>query len=216
MTDHRSPTHTAARSAWSTRVAALTAACIVVLQPAPRAHAATAPEVPLAIEVPEGNRVLRIEHAIGTQNYICLPSTMTPPVAWVLIGPQATLFNKHGRQTMTHFSSPNADETGDPLRPTWQDSRDTSALWAKKVDESSDPEFVEPDAIPWLLLEIVGRDIGTGGGRDVNNATVLQRVNTSGGKAPATGCTDAAHVGAREDVPYTADYVFYRSIGPLA
>ena len=25
---------------------------------------------------------------------------------------------------------------------------------------SSDPRFVEPEAIPWLLLEVVGPDVG--------------------------------------------------------
>jgi hypothetical protein len=40
----------------------------------------------------------------------------------------------------------------------------------------------------------------------------VQRVNTSGGIAPAAdGCARAADIGRRALVPYTADYVFYRN-----
>jgi len=38
--------------------------------------------------------------------------------------------------------------------------------------------------------------------------TSIQRVNTKGGKAPATGC-DAASANKELRVPYSADYLFY-------
>jgi Protein of unknown function (DUF3455) len=38
--------------------------------------------------------------------------------------------------------------------------------------------------------------------------TFIQRVNTVGGKAPASGCPS---LGARTFVPYEADYVFYKA-----
>jgi len=43
--------------------------------------------------------------------------------------------------------------------------------------------------------------------------TVLwnQRVNTTGGVAPSTGCESQADVGHRAFVPYTADYVFFKT-----
>jgi len=72
----------------------------------------------------------------------------------MLFGPQATLFNEHGQQVITHFLSPNPDEAG-TARATWQHSRDTSAVWARAIASSSDPAFVAPGAIPWLLLELV-------------------------------------------------------------
>ena len=40
--------------------------------------------------------------------------------------------------------------------------------------------------------------------------TFAQRVNTTGGKAPATGC-DAANVGAEAKIDYTANYYFYEA-----
>src|SRR6266849_2519210 len=46
------------------------------------------------------------------------------------------------------------------------------------------------------------------GSRVLSRATTIQRLNTKGGKAPATGC-DAAHLGQELRVPYSADYVFY-------
>jgi hypothetical protein len=44
--------------------------------------------------------------------------------------------------------------------------------------------------------------------------TFVQRLNTSGGVAPApsTGCTQSTDVGKMALVPYTADYFFYKAI----
>lgn len=169
------------------------------------------PPVPDGIEVPEGNRPFLVGRAFGTQNYICLPSATAPAgVAWTLFGPQANLFTDHDRQIMTHFISPNPDESG-VLRATWQDSDDTSAAWARAVATSSDPAYVEAGAIPWLKLEVVGTEKGPTHGRRMTVTTFIQRLNTTGGVAPATGCALPADIGARVFVPYTADYFFYKA-----
>ncbi len=42
------------------------------------------------------------------------------------------------------------------------------------------------------------------------STTFIQRVNTTGGVAPAGGC-DADRVGTTTPVFYTADYYFYRA-----
>jgi hypothetical protein len=57
------------------------------------AHDTEAPPVPTELEVPEGNKVFREGHAVGTQNYICLPSGAD--FVWTFFGPQATLFNMY-------------------------------------------------------------------------------------------------------------------------
>jgi hypothetical protein len=45
----------------------------------------------------------------------------------------------------------------------------------------------------------------------LSTTTFVQRVNTRGGAAPAaSGCAQAADLGRKALVPYTADYVFYR------
>jgi hypothetical protein len=68
---------------------------------------------------------------------------------------------------------------------------------------------VKEGAIPWLLVEIVGRAEGPTGGKKLTVTTHIQRVNTDGGAAPATGCAMAADVGNKAFMPYTADYFFF-------
>ncbi|MGH9868985.1 MAG: DUF3455 domain-containing protein [Candidatus Polarisedimenticolia bacterium] len=174
---------------------------------AARPDAITPPPVPPGIPAPAGTEAFLAGHAIGTQNYICLPSAVG--FAWTLFGPQATLFGEGGRQIITHFLSPNPDESG-LARATWQHSRDTSAVWAFATASSSDPNFVAPGAIPWLILDVVGDEDEPTGSDTLSEATAIHRVNTTGGVAPPTGCTQAADVGSRTFVPYTADYFFYR------
>lgn len=164
--------------------------------------------VPDTLEVPAGNQLFRVGDAVGTQNYLCLPSDAG--VAWTFVGPQATLFNDQERQIITHFLSPNPDEEG-MARATWQHSRDTSTVWAVAIASSDDPAFVESDAIPWLLLQVVGREPGPAGGRRLTRTTFIQRLNTTGGIAPSTGCAGSTDVGQRAFVPYTADYFFYKA-----
>ena len=91
------------------------------------------------------------------------------------------------------------------IRATWQDSRDTSTVWAMAIAASS----VAPDALPWLLLDVVGAQDGPTGGHRLTSTAFIQRLNTVGGIAPSTGCALATDVGKRASVPYTADYLFY-------
>ena len=72
---------------------------------------------------------------------------------------------------------------------------------AKKQADAPAPRA---DAIPWLLLAATTH---TGQGK-FSKVTFVQRVNTTGGKAPATGC-DAAAVGKEARAAYTADYIFW-------
>jgi hypothetical protein len=200
-------------------IASLIAACAVCLIPAipafaqtaayaPTAEnlaAATPPQVPRALSVPAGNRLFFVGHAAGTQNYVCLPSD--GGVKFVLFTPQATLTGDNGQQVATHYYSPNPlDGT---VRPTWEQSTDTSTVWGQVVGTSTDSDFVAPGAIAWLLLEPVALQGGTAGGDGLSTTTFVQRVNTNGGVAPTTGCALPADVGNQAFVPYTADYLFY-------
>ncbi len=165
------------------------------------------PKVPDTLAVPAGSKAFLIGHAVGTQNYICLPDGAG--AKWVLFGPQATVFDDHGRQLMTHFLSPNPAENN-ALRATWMDSDRTSAVWAVKVAESDDARFVEPGAIKWFLLQVKGAEEGSQRNDRLMKTTVIHRVNTSGGVAPASECMLTGDVGKTKFVPYTADYVFYK------
>lgn len=177
------------------------------LQPA-RAEDLKPPAVPTNIQVPAGNKLFLVGHAVGTQNYICLPAD--GGVKFTLFTPQATLF-KEQKQITTHYFSPNPFEGG-TVRATWQHSKDTSTVWGKVADgnSSSDPAYVAPGAVPWLLVTIVGAQEGNKGGDKLEETTFVQRLNTAGGVAPATGCTALTDVGNKAFVPYTTDYFFYK------
>jgi len=177
------------------------------LQPA-HADDLTPPSVPANIQVPSGNKLFLIGHAIGTQNYICLPAD--GGVKFTLFTPQATLF-KGDKQITTHYFSPNPAEGG-TIRATWQHSKDTSTVWGRVMDghSSSNPAYVVPGAIPWLLVTIVAAQEGDKGGDKLEETTYIQRVNTAGGVAPATGCASSTDIGNRAFVPYTTDYYFYK------
>jgi Protein of unknown function (DUF3455) len=125
-----------------------------------------------------------------------------------------------GDQVITHFFSPNPFETnanpavvaGGIVRAAWQHSRDTSIVWGqvKPGNSSADAAFVEPGAIAWLLVTAVGAQAGPDGGDTLAKTTFIQRLNTSSGLAPSTGCSSPADVGGLAFMPYTADYFFYR------
>jgi hypothetical protein len=189
-----------------TLAAAFVAAVTIAVPQAAANDDVTPPPVPSNLQVPAGQRAFLIGHAQGTQNYTCLPSGSG--FTWAFFGPQATLFDNENEQLTTHYLSPNPALNG-ALRATWQHSRDTSTVWAAAIASSIDPNFVAPDAIPWLLLQVVGAQHGPAGDK-LTQTTFIQRVNTVGGIAPAAGCSEAAHVGQKAMVPYTTDYVFYR------
>jgi hypothetical protein len=101
--------------------------------------------VPRIIQVPAGNRLFRVAHAVGTQDHVCLSTGWALPA----YGPQATLFNEDNEQILTHFLSA-YPVASDAFFPTWQDSRDTSTVWANRVKDAK--YTPDPTAIPWLLL----------------------------------------------------------------
>jgi hypothetical protein len=191
---------------------ALAVASTVCLPQPAHAHEVTPPRVPADIQVPPGNEAFLVGHAVGTQNYVCQASGSG--FAWILFTPQATLFSDRARQVTTHFFSPNPFET-DPIRPiraTWQHSRDTSTVWGKDAIASSDPDFVEEGAIPWVRLTVdpkTGVQDGPTGGDTLTATTFIHRLNTHGGSAPSKDCAVSADVGRKAFVPYTADYFFY-------
>jgi hypothetical protein len=177
-----------------------------------------APPVPDNLQPPEGNVLFLQGQAQGTQNYICLPSASG--FSWTFFSPQATLFvsfKTNGvlfrQQIITHFLSPNPAEGGTG-RATWQSSFDSSAVWARAIGSSTDPNFVASGAIPWLLLQAVGTQRGPANGDILAHTTFVQRLNTAGGVAPSIGCSTAENVGATALVPYTADYFFYTAAFP--
>jgi hypothetical protein len=160
------------------------------------AHAAnpTPPKAPPLISVPDGHVPFLLGHATGTQNYICQKTSSG--FGWTFVAPSAILVDDQGKQIMTHFAG-----------PTWQ-AKDGSKVVAARVEGVT----VSPSAIPWLLLRATSTTLGPNGGDQLIGTTYIQRVNTTGGLAPASGCNGGT-VGATSNVPYTSDYYFYRAGG---
>jgi Protein of unknown function (DUF3455) len=181
------------------------------------------PVTPAAIMPPPGNTAFSVGHAIGTQGYVCLPTSTG--ASWTVNGsrPEATLFaasSGKGKQIGTHFLSPDTNPNQFAPKPlpfgsaTWQSSSDSSKVWAQKQhaisagsDQTSCPNS---GAIDCLLLQVIGSEPGPAGGRSLSKTTFIQRLNTDGGSAPAVGCSTSADVGKQILVPYSADYYFFR------
>jgi hypothetical protein len=135
------------------------------------------------LRVEAGNKVIAHAYAIGVQIY------RWDGAAWVFVAPQALLYEDpefHG-EFATHFAG-----------PTWE-SNSGSTVVGTAVLQRCTPD---PYSIPWLLLKGSGEGPGIFAG-----VTFVQRVNTVGGKAPAD---PGEFVGEQAEVPYTAEYYFYR------
>ena len=145
-----------------------------------------AQQVPPQLQPPVGERVLLQVHAKGEQIYTCKGDGTQ--LTWTLKAPDAKLFDKDGKPFGRHLAG-----------PSWE-ANDGSRVTGKAVANASP----DPDSIPWLLVNIISHD----GSGVLSPATNIQRLNTKGGKAPASGC-DASHVGQEVRVPYSADYLFY-------
>jgi uncharacterized protein DUF3455 len=156
------------------------------------AHAKpTALDVPSELQVPAGNSIFLVGHAVGVQIYGC--TATAGGAAWTLLAPRADLYGDSGRLVATHFGG-----------PTWQ-AIDGSRVVGKKEAGVT----VDPTAIPWLKLSAASTAEGPDGER-LLNTTFIQRVNTTGGLPPAAAQCDATAVGSQAEVPYTADYYFWR------
>jgi hypothetical protein len=186
----------------------VTAVTLLLASSLPTAAPLAQTVVPSNLEVPAGNIPFLVTHAEGTQNYVCVPAG--PAFGWAFFGPQATLLDAGSQQVATHFLSPNPAEAG-AARATWQHSADTSVVWAAAIASSTDPQFVAAGAIPWLLLRTVGAEVGPTLGDTLAVTTYIQRINTQGGLAPATGCRSAKDAGKKALAPYSTDYVFYKA-----
>jgi hypothetical protein len=148
------------------------------------------PEVPPTIAVPAGNKVFLVGHAVGVQIYSC------NGVVWGFVAPRANLYDDHGKLIITHFAG-----------PTWQ-AKDGSRVVGQLA---ADPVTVDTSAIPWLLLS--ARTAAGPDGDRLVATTYVQRINTRGGLAPPAADCNAATAGAVAEVPYTADYYFWKRTG---
>ena len=124
----------------------------------------------------------------GVQIYKC--TLQTNAYTWVFQEPAADLFD-------TVNNLPVGTHTAGPTW-TWNDSSAITGTVLQKYPSS------DPDAIPWLLLEVHS----IGGSGVLSNIKYVRRSDTQAGAAPSTGC-DAQHADNLLKVPYQATYTFY-------
>jgi hypothetical protein len=106
-----------------------------------------------------------------------------------LLAPDADLFDAQGKLVGHH-----------DLGPTWH-YQDGSKVLGKVIGKI---DVAPGAAITWLLLETVERK----GKGLLAGVDFINRINTQGGLAPASGC-NSNHLGSEKRVAYSADYVFY-------
>ena len=141
------------------------------------------PSVPDPIQVLDGSKVFLIGHAIGVQIYSCNGT------GWSLVAPRADLFDDQGEIVVTHFAG-----------PTWQ-AKDGSMV----VGHAEASVSVDPTAIPGVRLSAASTTPG-----QLGNTTNIQRIATTGGLAPPAADCNAMRAGTVAEVPYTADYYFWK------
>lgn len=147
-------------------------------QARPRPSASTTPS---PIAPPAGLRPIGSYRVVnGTQTYTCAAGSFAGASV-----PEAQLVGTGGR--LHHFKG-----------PSWQSTRDQSLVTATKVGEKT-----RTGTIAELLLQVTTHSGPANG--VLAKAQYIQRLNTSGGVAPTTACTD----GATTAVRYGATYVFW-------
>jgi len=128
--------------------------------------------------------------AKGVQIYECREKkTESAGYEWAFVAPEADLFDASGNKIGRHYAG-----------PRWEATDGSKILGTVKARADAPTA----NAIPWLLL--TAKSDGPAG--SFGKVTSIQRVNTAGGVAPATGCS-AATAGATARVDYTADYYFF-------
>jgi hypothetical protein len=141
---------------------------------------------------PSGTTLVQRLSAVGSQIYTCTETANGDAgitYAWVFKAPAAILSNDSCVAVATHS-----------VGPTWTSDQDGSTV----VGSKQFAKTVDTTAVPWLLLKATST---TGSGM-FSAVTYIQRVDTTGGIAPADSC-DASNVTTDQNVPYTAVYYFY-------
>jgi uncharacterized protein DUF3455 len=169
-------------------LAALAMLTLASIQPARAGEDNRVPDLPSPlcdrVQVEAGNKVAFHVYALGVQIY------RWNGVSWVFVAPSARLFadpEYHG-EVGIHYAG-----------PTWE-SNSGGKVVASRLEGCAP----DPTAIAWLLLQMVS----TEGPGIFDRVTYIQRVNTAGGLPPSG---PGPFVGAEEEVPYTAEYYFYRA-----
>jgi len=170
----------------------LAAALAAAALPAAALAGPAAPAVPGEIAVSGDHKPYLIAHAEGVQIYEC--SAVAGGHAWRLLAPRATLTGENGQVLGSHYAG-----------PRWE-ARDGSVVAAARDGGVT----VDPTAVDWLRLKVTSATAGPDGDR-LTATTYIQRIHTVGGRPPAAAGCDAGRVAEQREIPYSADYVFFKA-----
>jgi Protein of unknown function (DUF3455) len=166
---------------------------VMLLGPAGACAASTlfeAGNIPVDLRVPAGAVLAQTARAAGLQIYQCSADKGDAArFSWTLKQPEADLFDLAGHKIGKHYAG-----------PTWE-ANDGSRVTGEVVARAASPV---PNSVPWLLL----RAKSASGNGLFGSVLFIQRLDTAGGNAPASGCGQSSG-GAEARVPYTAEYRFY-------
>ena len=129
--------------------------------------------------------------ARGVQIYECRVKKDDPQaMEWALVAPEVDLFDRQGQRVGKHYAGPH-----------WEGTDGSKIVGTVKARADAP----QAGTIPWLLL--AARSVGPDGA--FAKVTSVQRVNTSGGAAPAPDGCSTATLGQTARVAYTADYLMF-------
>lgn len=145
--------------------------------------------LPEAVRVPAGETQKMWTVGVGEITYECREKKdMAGQYEWTFVAPTAALKDGAGQVVGKYYGG-----------PTWE-SNDGSKVTGKQVAVAPH----QPGSIP---LQLVKAEPASGMGA-MQGVSYIQRLKTQGGVAPAAAC-GMANKGARQQVAYQADYVFY-------
>ena len=141
------------------------------------------PSVPDPIQVLDGSKVFLIGHAVGVQIYTCNGTV------WSSAVPRANLFDDNGKLIITHFAG-----------PTWQ---------------AKDGSMVVGHAEASVMVDRHRHSMGAAVRRFNDPRPAREHHQhptnpTTGGHTPPAADCNATTAGTVAEVPYTADYYFWK------
>ena len=158
---------------------------------APMAARYSQDALPATVQVPAGHQVAMQTVGVGKIAYECKAKKDMSGHDGGFGGPDAVLNDRGGMQGGTYVGPP----------ATWA-SRDGSAVTATQV-------AVAPAGAGNIPYQLVKANPATGSGA-MQGVSYIQRVATQGGVAPMSACS-ASNLGAKQWVPYQADYIFWKA-----
>lgn len=168
---------------WLIVATSLIASCADSTRMAPTAPSFTAVQLGTCTDLAASGQLTFHAYAAGVQIYRWNGTN------WIFVAPRATLYaDAQGSAVVgSHY-----------VGPTWESVSGSTVIGA--VAKRCTPNA---NAIPWLLLDATW----SAGPGVFEGVTQIQRLNTVGGVAPSTA---GGVVGEISEVPYTAEYFFFR------